>query len=81
VVGTVVCFLFTVSGAPLVLEFFAAWAPEALLDQIAGFSFLVHFSSIIEGVIDIRDLVYFASLIAVWLFANIVIIEHKKLAG
>ncbi|WP_416899597.1 MAG: ABC transporter permease subunit [Minwuia sp.] len=81
VVGTVVCFAFTVSGAPLVLEFFSAWAPQAVLDQIASFSFLVHFTSIVEGVIDIRDLVYFGTLIAVWLFANVVIIEHKKLVG
>jgi ABC-2 type transport system permease protein len=81
VVGTVVCFAFTVSGAPLVLEFFSAWAPDALLDQIAGFSFLTHFTSIVEGVIDLRDLVYFASLIGVWLFVNVIIIEHKKQVG
>ncbi len=81
VVGTVVCFAFTVSGAPLVLEFFSAWAPEALLDQISGFSFLTHFNAITEGVIDLRDLIYFASLIAVWLFANVIIIEHKKQVG
>jgi hypothetical protein len=81
VVATVVCFAFTVSGAPLVLEFFAAWAPQSLLDLIAGFSFLVHFNSIVEGVIDLRDLVYFASLIAVWLFANWIVVEHKKQAG
>jgi len=81
VVGTVVCFAFTVSGAPLVLEFFSAWAPDAVLNQIAGFSFLTHFQSIVEGVIDVRDLVYFASLIAVWLFANVIIIEQKKQAG
>lgn len=81
VVGTVVCFAFTVSGAPLVLEFFSAWAPDAVLNQIAGFSFLTHFQSIVEGVIDMRDLVYFASLIAVWLFANVIIIEQKKQVG
>lgn len=81
VVATVVCFAFTVSGAPLVLEFFAAWAPQGLLDLIAGFSFLVHFNSIVEGVIDLRDLVYFASLIALWLFVNWIVVEHKKLAG
>lgn len=81
VVGTVVCFAFTVSGAPLVLEFFSAWAPDALLDQIAGFSFLTHFTSIVEGVIDLRDLVFFASLIGVWLFVNVIVIEHKKQVG
>ncbi len=78
VVSVVVCFLFTVSGAPMVLEFFAAWAPQAILDVIASFSFLVHFRAITEGVIDMRDIVYFASLIAGWLFANLIVVEAKK---
>src|SRR5271170_3284604 len=34
VVSVVVCFLFTISGAPLVLDFFHAWAPQALLDAV-----------------------------------------------
>ena len=81
VVSTGVCFLFTVSGTPIVLEFVGSWAPELLVDQIAGFSFITHFQSIIGGVIDLRDLVFFASLIGVWLFANVIVIEHKKFAG
>jgi ABC-2 type transport system permease protein len=31
-------------------------------------------------VIDIRDLIYFLSLITFWLFANIIIIDIKKAA-
>ena len=38
VISVVVCFLFTVSGAPIVLDFFAAWAPQLLLDAISSFS-------------------------------------------
>ena len=30
VISVVVCFLFTVSGAPIVLDFFAAWAPQMI---------------------------------------------------
>lgn len=81
IVATAICFIFTVSGAPIVLEFFSGWMPELMLQQIAGFSFITHFQSIIEGVIDVRDLVYFASLIAAWLFVNTVILEHNKQAG
>ncbi len=78
VVSVVVCFLFTVSGAPLVLEFFAAWAPQPILDAVASFSFLTHFQAITDGVIDLRDFVYFISLIAVWLAANVLVVELNK---
>ena len=81
VVAVVVCFLFTVAGAPMVLDFFAAWAPRFILEAISSFSFITHFSAIVEGVIDVRDIIFFASLIAFWLFANAVVVEFKKAAG
>lgn len=81
VIATVICFFFTVSGAPLVLDFFAAWAPPAVLSAVAGFSFITHFQAIVDGVIDLRDIVYFASLIAFWLFANTMAIAHRQQAG
>src|SRR3954451_24360117 len=78
VVSVVVCFLFTISGAPLVIDFFRAWAPLALINAIASFSFLTHFMSITQGVIDLRDLIFFFSLIALFLTANIVIVDLKR---
>lgn len=78
VVSVVVCFLFTVSGAPIVIEFVRAWAPLVLINAVSSFSFLTHFSAISAGVIDLRDVVYFLSLIALFLTANVVIIDLKK---
>lgn len=78
VITVVVCFLFTISGLPLVLDFFAGWAPQALVSTVASFSFLTHFDSITNGVIDLRDLVFFLSLIVVWLIANGVVIAMRK---
>lgn len=78
VISVVICFLFLLSGFPLVLDFFRAWAPQAVIDAIASFSFLTHFESIKKGVIDFRDLVYFLALICFWLYANVVVIEAKK---
>jgi ABC-2 type transport system permease protein len=80
VVSVVVCFIFTVSGAAIVLEFVGAWAPQFLVQAIASFSFLTHFNAITEGVIDVRDVVFFATLIAVWLFANAIVVDLKKAA-
>jgi ABC-2 type transport system permease protein len=72
------CFVVTVAGTPIVLSFFTGWAPEAVLSAVASFSFFSHFNSIVRGVIDLRDLVFFASVIALFLFANAVIVELKK---
>ena len=71
-------FLLSVSGAPLVLDFFQGWAPLVLLNTVASFSFLTHFSAITAGVIDLRDVIYFFTLIALFLCVNIVVIDLKR---
>ncbi len=78
VISVVICFLFILAGFPLVVDFFRDWAPLALTDAIASLSFLTHFDSIKKGVIDFRDLFYFAAMICIWLYANIVIIQARK---
>ena len=79
VVTVVVCFLFTISGAPLVLDVIRGWAPLTLVDAVSSFSFLTHFSAITAGVIDLRDVIFFFSLIALFLTANVVILDLKKI--
>ena len=78
VISVVICFMFILSGFPMVLDLFQGWAPQAVIDAIASFSFFTHFTSIKKGVIDIRDIIYFAALITFWLYVNVVVIENKK---
>ncbi|MDA7087345.1 ABC transporter permease subunit [Pseudomonas sp. SA3-5] len=73
-----VCFLFIVSGFPMVLDGFSGWAPQWLIDAVASLSFLTRFEAISKGVIDLRDLLYFLTLIAAWLAATAVVIDLKK---
>ncbi len=78
VLSVVVCFGFLLSGFPLVLDLFAGWAPQVLVDGIASLSFLTHFSNISRGVIDLRDLVYFGLLIGAFLYANTIVLQWKQ---
>lgn len=78
VVSAAVCLLFVLSGYPVVLDVFSAWAPPFLVETVSSFSFLGHFEDIVKGVIDLRDVVYFASLIALWLFLNVLALEVNK---
>jgi ABC-2 type transport system permease protein len=66
------------AGYPLVLSLFDGWAPQPLIDAVASLSFLTHFESISKGVIDLRDLLYFAIVIGVWLAANTIVLDMKK---
>ena len=78
IISVVICFAFLLSGFPIVLDFFRGWAPQYVVDAIASLSFLTHYTSISKGVIDLRDVIYFATLIGCWLYANAVVIEIKK---
>lgn len=78
ILTVVVCFGFLLSGFSLVLGLFEGWAPQPIVDAIASLSFLTHFASISKGVIDLRDLLYFAVLIGVWLTANAIVLDMKK---
>ncbi len=78
ILSIVLCFLFLLSGLPMVMNLFKGWAPQMVLDGIASLSFLKHFVDISKGVIDLRDLVYFALVTGFWLSANVLILDMKK---
>jgi ABC-2 type transport system permease protein len=78
VLTTTVCFIFTVSGSGLVLNFFSGWAPTLVVDTIAALSFITNFNAIARGVIDLHNLIYFISIIAFFLFANVQLVDLKK---
>ena len=78
VMTTAACFVLIASGAPIVLSFFSVWAPGFVVEFIASLSFLTHYADISKGVLDLRDIIYFLSLIAVFLFANMLAVDRLK---
>ncbi|MGF1525398.1 MAG: ABC transporter permease subunit [Candidatus Competibacterales bacterium] len=78
ILTVVVCFAFLLSGFPLVLDLFSGWAPQGMVDAVASLSFLTHFNNLSRGVIDLRDLLFFALVIGFWLAANAIVLDAKK---
>lgn len=78
VIAVVICFVFVLSGTPMVLDLFQDWLPQILLNTISGLSITTHFNSILKGVIELRDIVFFCSFIICWLLANVIVVEMKR---
>ncbi|MPY69872.1 MAG: ABC transporter permease subunit [Alphaproteobacteria bacterium] len=78
VIGAAVIFLFMMSGLELVLSVFQGWAPGFVVGLVQSLSFLTHYDSIVQGVIDLRDLIFFLAIMTLFLFANVVVVDLKR---
>ncbi len=80
ILSATVCFLFVLSGMELVQKSLRGWLPEFVVTAFASMSFLSHFEQITRGVLSLHSLVFFVSLIAFFLFANVIALDQKKAA-
>ena len=78
ILSVVVGLMFILSGFQMILGPLSAWTPHFILETVSSFSFLTHFHAISKGVLDLRDIFFFLTLIAFWLFATAAIIDMKK---
>ncbi len=78
VLGVALCFVVTLAGSPIVLGLINGWVGDDVVSFISSMSFLTHFQDLMKGVIDIRDIFYFLTLIFLFLFANTVAVEKAR---
>jgi ABC-2 type transport system permease protein len=78
VLTAVVCVLLILAGQPQVLDFFSGALPRRFINALAYLSMLRHFEAIARGVLDLRDLTYFALSIVGWLAAGVLLLELKR---
>lgn len=72
------CILLTFVGSDALVEAFSSVAAEKVLKVMRSFGFLMHFLSLTRGVLDLRDILFFVSFSGVFLFACVVVLDHKK---
>jgi ABC-2 type transport system permease protein len=73
-----VCFLLTIIGFPPVVDLLRDRWPQWLVEAISSLSFYAHFENITKGVLDLRDLLYFALVTAFFLLASTVVLDARK---
>jgi ABC-2 type transport system permease protein len=56
------------------VEIFPVW----LADLITQFSFTTHFDGLRRGLVDLRDVIYFLSIIAFMLLANVLVLDNNR---
>ena len=78
IVSVIICLFFVLAGWPPVTEILLGWSPSWLVDVISGFSFMTHFTSMERGVLDLRDLFYYITIIFFMLFSNGVILQNRR---
>jgi len=77
VLAVIANLIFFFSGLEFVLSFFRLFLPDYMIDTIASFSFLTHFSSQINGLLEWRDILFFASLIILFNFTTMLIVAFR----
>jgi ABC-2 type transport system permease protein len=78
ILSVVLCLFLILAGFNPVTDMMVRWASPALVDTVAAFSVVTHFDNFQRGVIDLRDLAYFASVIGFALFATGVVIRGHR---
>jgi ABC-2 type transport system permease protein len=75
IVGVVICFSLFMVGENFVL----VAAPASLAPFLSALGLGAHFRSILRGVIDSRDLIYYLSVIFFFLYLNVKVLEQRKI--
>ncbi len=76
VLSVVICFGFLLLGLGVFTDLLNSFLPASVVDVISNFSFSTHFEPFRRGIIDLRDVTYFASLSIFCLFLNVVALER-----
>lgn len=79
ITSLVICLLLVLSGYPPVTNILLKWgAINSLVESAASMSVMLHYDSLQRGVIDFRDILYFASVIAFCLFTTGIVLRNKR---
>ncbi|MFT5290728.1 MAG: ABC-2 type transport system permease protein [Planctomycetota bacterium] len=78
VLSLALCSVLLIIGMPFALELLGPLMPSFLLETINSFSIYEQFINLSRGLLELRAIVFFISMIALFLFANGVVLDHRK---
>ena len=78
ILSVVICLFFILAGYTPVTDLLTRFASPVVVEVVASFSVMTHFEGFQRGVIDLRDFLFFASVIGFALFTTGVIIRSQR---
>jgi ABC-2 type transport system permease protein len=78
ILSVMICLFLILAGYTPVTDLLTRWANPVVVQGIAAFSVMTHFEGFQRGVLDVRDVLFFASVIGFALFATGVIIRNQR---
>jgi ABC-2 type transport system permease protein len=78
IVSVMICLFLILAGYTPVTDLLTRWASPVFVQAIAAFSVMTHFDGFQRGVIDLRDVVFFFSVMGFALFVTGVIIRSNR---
>lgn len=77
ILAVLICLFLILAGFRPVTDLMVRWASPALVDTVAAFSVVTHFDGFQKGVVDMRDVLFFLSVIGFSLFATGVVLRNR----
>lgn len=81
IVGAIACFIFLMTGFPLVIEPLSYVFPTYFVHLLGQFSILIHFESFIKGYFEVSSLVYIISFTSFWVYLTKLRIDMLRVKG
>lgn len=75
-----ICIVLLLAGWPPITDFLVNWAPNWLVNAISAFSFMPHFESIQRGIVELRSIAYYLSVVAFMTMATYIVLDNRKSA-
>lgn len=78
VLGVVACGALYYAGSPAVLKWFSGVFSSSAADLLENFSLQRQFEALQRGVVELRNLFFFAVLIIGWLAGNVLVLDNRR---
>lgn len=78
VLSVVICLFLVLAGFSPVTDLLSRWAPAWMVEGVAALSVIPHYETLQRGIIDLKDIAYFASLVIFALFATHVVLLNRS---
>lgn len=80
VLALLISLFLLLAGWPPVISMLSRWAPVSLINAVAALSVAPHVESMQRGILDLRDPLYFFSVMAIMLLAAQSVLTNRKSA-